>query len=174
MKLRKKLILFPLCIIIFYPVITSQPVNVQKLQVIRLKMYAAEGLIWKNESAQNTNWNKITETPDGKIWFCGGDHWGTDETIGTFDKSDRYKRHGDLGTPQSVLMILYRIKLVLSLSLTERVLSILMRKPRDMEKYMAILPPIQKACYILPDIWECLICMNLPTLIIQKVMPGEP
>ena len=49
-------------------------------------MYVAEGLKWKNESAQNTSWNKITETPDGKIWFCGGDHWGTDETIGNFDK----------------------------------------------------------------------------------------
>jgi hypothetical protein len=60
-------------------------------------MYAAEGLMWKNESAQNTSWNKIVETPDGKIWFCGGDHWGTDETIGNFDRSDRYERPWGFG-----------------------------------------------------------------------------
>ena len=57
------------------PLISSgQSINVQKIQKIRLKMYPAEGLVWENESGQNTNWNKITETPDGKIWFCGGDH----------------------------------------------------------------------------------------------------
>jgi streptogramin lyase len=69
----------------------------QKIQKIRIKMYAAEGLIWKNESAQNTNWNKITETPDGKIWFCGADHLGTDTVIGNFNKSDNYERSWGFG-----------------------------------------------------------------------------
>jgi len=94
---KNKGVLLLLCLIIS-PVFTAgQSYNNQKTQKIRLKMYKAEGLIWKNASAQNTNWNKITETPDGKIWFCGGDHWGTDETVGDFDRSDRYERPWGFG-----------------------------------------------------------------------------
>ena len=94
---KNKGILLLLCLIIS-PVFTAgQSYNNQKTQKIRLKMYRAEGLIWKNTSAQNTNWNKITETPDGKIWFCGGDHWGTDEIAGDFDRSDRYERPWGFG-----------------------------------------------------------------------------
>ena len=76
---------------------TGQAVNTKNLPPLRLKMYAAEGLVWKGESAQNTNWNKITQTPDGKIWFTGGDHWGTDATIGNFSKSDNYERPWGFG-----------------------------------------------------------------------------
>lgn len=97
MKIIKTLILVFLNLLFLQPSISGQAVNTQKLPQIRLKMYAAEGLKWKNESALNTSWNKITQTPDGKIWFCGGDHWGTDETIGNFDKSDRYKRPWGFG-----------------------------------------------------------------------------
>lgn len=94
---KNKGVLLLLCLIIS-PVFTAgQSYNNQKTQKIRLKMYKAEGLIWKNASAQNTSWNKITETPDGKIWFCGGDHWGTDEIVGDFDKSDRYERPWGFG-----------------------------------------------------------------------------
>ena len=82
MKIFKTLLLIFLTLLFLCLPTSGQSVNVQKLPSIRLKMYAAQGLKWKNESAQNTSWNKITETPDGKIWFCGGDHWGTDETIG--------------------------------------------------------------------------------------------
>jgi hypothetical protein len=92
MKIIKNAILVLICFPLFLSEANGQPVNIQKLKKLRLKMFAAEGLMWKNKSAQNTSWNKITETPDGKIWFCGGDHWGTDETIGDFDKSDRYDR----------------------------------------------------------------------------------
>jgi hypothetical protein len=84
-------------LIIVQALVSGQSINVQKIQKIRLKMYAAEGLVWNNESAQNTSWNKITETPDGKIWFCGGDHWGTDAAIGDFDKSERYERPWGFG-----------------------------------------------------------------------------
>ncbi len=97
MIINKNGVLFLLSLFIIPSVASAQPINVQKVQKIRLKMYEAEGLIWKNESAQNTNWNKITETPDGKIWFCGGDHWGTDAVIGNWDKSDQYERPWGFG-----------------------------------------------------------------------------
>jgi len=76
---------------------SAQPVNMEKVRPVRLKMYPAEGLVWKNQSAQNTSWNKITETPDGKIWFCGGDHWGTDAVIGDFDNAEKYERPWGFG-----------------------------------------------------------------------------
>ncbi|WP_318349275.1 ligand-binding sensor domain-containing protein [Aquipluma nitroreducens] len=60
-------------------------------------MYVAEGLVYNDKSTLNSNWNKITETPDGKIWFCGADHWGTDEAIGDFTWDDRYKRPWGFG-----------------------------------------------------------------------------
>jgi hypothetical protein len=97
MKINKNGILFVLSLISVLPAATGQAINMQKVKGIRLKMYAAEGLNWKNESAQNTNWNKITETPDGRIWFCGGDHWGTDAVIGDFKKSDNYDRPWGFG-----------------------------------------------------------------------------
>ena len=46
----------------------SESINAKKLKKIRLKTYLAGGLIWKGVSTQNTNWNKLCETPDGKIW----------------------------------------------------------------------------------------------------------
>jgi hypothetical protein len=76
---------------------SGQQIDVSKLKNIRLKQYPVKGLMWKGESALNTNWNKITETPDGKIWFCGGDHWGSDEITGPWDKSDRYERPWGFG-----------------------------------------------------------------------------
>ena len=81
-----------LCLLSISSKTHSQSINVDNLKKIRLKTYLAEGLMWKGESAQNTNWNKICETPDGKIWFCGGDHWGSDAITGPWDKSDRYER----------------------------------------------------------------------------------
>ncbi len=60
-------------------------------------MYPALGLSWQGQSVQNTNWNKITETPDGKIWYSGGDHWGTDAIIGPFDKGEKYNRPWGFG-----------------------------------------------------------------------------
>ena len=70
----------------------GQSINVKNLKKIQLKSYLAGGLEWKGETTQNTNWNKITETPDGKIWYCGGDHWGTDAR-----KADRYDRPWGFG-----------------------------------------------------------------------------
>jgi len=64
------------------PLITSdQPINVNNLKVVKLKTYLVGGLVWKGESVLNSNWNKITETPDGKVWYCGGDHWGMYVTV---------------------------------------------------------------------------------------------
>ncbi len=97
MIFKNKSTLLILSLFIFSHITNGQTVNIQKLKLLRLKMYAAEGLDWKGKSAQNTSWNKITETPDGRIWFCGGDHWGTDETIGNFDRSDRYERPWGFG-----------------------------------------------------------------------------
>lgn len=75
----------------------SQQVRPDKLPELLPEMFKAEGLVWKNESAQNTNWNKITQTPDGKIWFTGGDHWGTDSPIGSFKLSDNFERPWGFG-----------------------------------------------------------------------------
>jgi len=77
--------------------VLGQSINVKKLKKIHLKQYLAKGLVWKGESTQNTNWNKICETPDGKIWFCGGDHWGTDGITGHWEKGDRYERAWGFG-----------------------------------------------------------------------------
>ena len=75
----------------------GQSFDTLAVKKIRLKMFAAEGLNWKGESAQNTNWNKITKTPDGKIWFCGGDHWGADAITGKWNQSEIYERPWGLG-----------------------------------------------------------------------------
>jgi len=83
---------------LFIPIVSSaQRIDVDKLKNIRLKEYPVEGLMWKGETALNTNWNKITETPDGKIWFCGGDHWGSDQITGPWEKSEIYERPWGLG-----------------------------------------------------------------------------
>lgn len=80
------------------PTFTSgQMIDVTKLKNIKLKEYRVTGLMWKGETALNTNWNKITETPDGKIWFCGGDHWGTDHITGPWPKSEVYERPWGFG-----------------------------------------------------------------------------
>lgn len=72
-------------------------IDVKNIEKLRLPMYAAGGLVWKGESTQNTNWNKISKTPDGKIWYCGGDHWGTDAITGPFDKGEKYERPWGFG-----------------------------------------------------------------------------
>jgi hypothetical protein len=77
--------------------VLGQSFDTLAVKKIRLKMFAAEGLNWKGESAQNTNWNKITNTPDGKIWFCGGDHWGVDAITGKWNKSEIYERPWGFG-----------------------------------------------------------------------------
>ncbi len=76
---------------------SGQSIDIKKLKKIRPRMYLAKGLVWKGESAQNTNWNKICQTPDGKIWFSGGDHWGTDGVPRPFDKKERYERPWGFG-----------------------------------------------------------------------------
>jgi hypothetical protein len=63
------------------------------LREVSVKKYLAPGNIWKGESVMETNWNKICEDPEGRIWFSGGDHWGTDRT----DTVDRYDRPWGFG-----------------------------------------------------------------------------
>ncbi|MEX2234801.1 MAG: hypothetical protein WD824_21745 [Cyclobacteriaceae bacterium] len=75
----------------------AQSIDTTNIKKIRLEMFPAEGLMWKEETAQNTNWNKITETPDGKIWFCGGDHWGSDQITGPWAKGESYERPWGFG-----------------------------------------------------------------------------
>jgi hypothetical protein len=58
------------------------------IREVKVKKFVAPGNIWKGESAMETNWNKICEDPQGRIWFSGGDHWGTDRT----NLPDRYER----------------------------------------------------------------------------------
>ncbi len=65
------------------------------IKQIYLKMYPAGGLMWKGESMQYTNWNKICEDKKGRIWFSGGDHWGSDRKGGIYE--DRYDRPWGFG-----------------------------------------------------------------------------
>ena len=58
------------------------------IQEVKPRKYFAPGNIWKGESVMETNWNKICEDPQGRIWFSGGDHWGTDPT----NNPERYER----------------------------------------------------------------------------------
>ncbi len=58
------------------------------IREIKPKKFFAPGNVWKGESVMETNWNKICEDPQGRIWFSGGDHWGTDRT----SNPDRYER----------------------------------------------------------------------------------
>ncbi len=171
--LKKNGITIPLILILFTAVASGQSINVQKIKKIRLKMYPAEGLVWKGQSAQNTNWNKITETPDGKIWFCGGDHWGTDGVPGGWDQSERYERPWGFGNTAICYYDPETDKVFLRWSLTGQVLFIPMQKLRDMVKSMAILPQIQKDFYISADIWDLLTCMNTLVPIIRKAMSVE-
>lgn len=91
-----KIFLFVVSLWIIPIISEGQSINVENLQTLQLDVYVAEGLVWKGESTQNTNWNKITETPDGKIWFSGGDHWGTDGNR-QWDDEDRYERPWGFG-----------------------------------------------------------------------------
>ena len=43
----------------------------------------------------STTWNKICEDTAGRIWFSGGDHWGTDRKGGIFET--RYERPWGFG-----------------------------------------------------------------------------
>ena len=92
MKYKELFLIFLLFVFAISLSVYGQSINVENIKKIRLKTYLAEGLIFRGESTQNTNWNKICETPDGKIWFCGGDHWGIDGVSGSWSKEDRYER----------------------------------------------------------------------------------
>ncbi|MEX1239946.1 MAG: hypothetical protein WEB30_09515 [Cyclobacteriaceae bacterium] len=95
MKSKRGFFLLCICLVPFFG--RAQTIELNNIRKIRLEMFPAGGLIWKGETAQNTNWNKITETPDGKIWFCGGDHWGTDQITGPWGKGESYERPWGFG-----------------------------------------------------------------------------
>lgn len=86
-----------LAVILIPAISLGQSINLKNLKKIPLKIYPVEGLVWKGETLLNSNWNKITETPDGKVWYCGGDHWGMDEITGPFDKTEVYERPWGFG-----------------------------------------------------------------------------
>ena len=69
-------VLLVACFLAAPAVTNAQPP--QGIKQIFPKMYLATGLDWEGESAQNTCWNKICVDKQGRIWFAGGDHWGTD------------------------------------------------------------------------------------------------
>jgi hypothetical protein len=95
--MKSKTVFFMLCIGLTPFFSAAQTIDLNSIKKIRLEMFPAGGLMWKGETAQNTNWNKITETPDGKIWFCGGDHWGTDQITGPWGKGESYERPWGFG-----------------------------------------------------------------------------
>ena len=97
MRLKKRWLTLLIYLMALPMLLWSQSIDLSNIQKIRLQMIPAGGLTWKGISTQNTNWNKITQTPDGKIWYCGGDHWGTDAITGPFDKSEKYERPWGFG-----------------------------------------------------------------------------
>lgn len=97
MRLQRKWLILSINLMTLSNLVWCQSINLSDIRKIRLQMIPAGGLIWKGVSTQNTNWNKITQTPDGKIWYCGGDHWGTDAITGPFDKSEKYERPWGFG-----------------------------------------------------------------------------
>ncbi len=92
MKPNKWRLLFLLAVMMGSLQAAAQQLDVSGIKKLRLRMIPVGGLEWRGEKTQNTNWNKISQSPDGRIWFAGGDHWGTDEVTGTWDKGDRYDR----------------------------------------------------------------------------------
>ncbi len=95
MKLTRPLMLslIGICTAAFPIILHAQPPN--NIKQIYPKFYYAGGLEWKGESMQNMNSNKICEDKKGRIWFSGGDLWGTDPQGGKFE--DRYERPWGLG-----------------------------------------------------------------------------
>jgi len=49
--------------------------------------------VWKGKTTQNTNWNKICETPERPHLVLRGDHWGADAR----ENADRYDRPWGFG-----------------------------------------------------------------------------
>ena len=88
-------VLLVLAVLTLPPQTSGQPPDSLKDITLRFQYYAAPGLIWKGENMQHSNWNHICEDPKGRIWFCGGDHWGTDRQGGIFE--DRYDRPWGFG-----------------------------------------------------------------------------
>jgi len=93
---RSQIMMAALCFaLVFAMAITAYAQPSKDLKQIFPKMYLASGLNWNGESTQNTCWNKICEDKDGRIWFAGGDHWGTDRTGGMY--TARYDRPWGFG-----------------------------------------------------------------------------
>jgi outer membrane protein assembly factor BamB len=63
------------------------------LREIPFRKFMAKGLLWKGINYQEANYNKICETSDGRIWFSGGDHEGTDRLW----RKERYDRPWGFG-----------------------------------------------------------------------------
>ncbi len=55
---------------------------------IPFRKFMAQGLFWNGANYQEANYSKICETSDGRIWFSGGDHEGTDRLW----REERYDR----------------------------------------------------------------------------------
>ena len=87
MHVRSSMITLLAVVVLSVPLtVLGQPKS--DIKQVYPKMYPAEGLIWKGRSVQESCWNKICEDPQGRIWFTGGDHWGTDRSGGIFDDFD--------------------------------------------------------------------------------------
>ncbi len=90
---RVTIVMAVLCVLAVSLPVFAQPT--EELKQIYPKMYLATGLEWNGESTQNTCWNKICEDKQGRIWFAGGDHWGTDRKGGVYE--GRYDRPWGFG-----------------------------------------------------------------------------
>ncbi|MFC1606417.1 hypothetical protein ACFL47_00480 [Candidatus Latescibacterota bacterium] len=79
--LRCSMVALLTLIVLCIPLVASgQPTS--EIKQIYPKMYPAGGLVWNKMNLQETCWGKICEDPSGRIWFSGGDHWGTDRRSG--------------------------------------------------------------------------------------------
>jgi hypothetical protein len=125
MTIIKTLILISLTVLFLVPETSGQAVNVEKLKPIVNRPRIQTGI----RSLQ------LLMARYGFAEVIIGEPMRQSETS---ISPTGMKGHGDLGTLLYVLMILQRIRLLRSLSLTGQVQSTPMLKRRDMERYMAI------------------------------------
>ena len=76
------------CILAWSTAGLAQPTN--DIKQVFPAFYPAGGLVYEGINTQDTCWNKICESPDGRIWYSGGDHWGVDRKGGVYEL--RYER----------------------------------------------------------------------------------
>ena len=106
MKIIKTIMLISLTVPFLVPETSGQAVNIQKLKPILLKMYVAEGLKWKNESARIQTGTRSLLLLMARYGFAVVIIGEPMRQLEISINPTGMKGHGDLGIQLSVRMIL--------------------------------------------------------------------